>query len=72
MRIIGLDIHREFAEAVAVDDGNMQRLGRIGMARKQLDAFARSLRPSDHVVIEATGNTIAVAEVLGPHVERVV
>lgn len=72
MRIIGLDIHREFAEAVVVDDGNVKRLGRIGMARDQLAVFARSLRSSDHVVIEATGNTIAVAEVLGPHVERVI
>ena len=28
MRIIGLDIHRAFAEAVAWDDGKLQRLGR--------------------------------------------
>ena len=27
MRIIGLDIHRAFAEAVACDDGKLKRLG---------------------------------------------
>ena len=71
MRVIGLDIHREFAEAVALNEGSTKRLGRIGMTRPQLEDFARTLEPSDHVVIEATGNTTAVAEVLGIHVARV-
>jgi hypothetical protein len=31
MRIIGLDIHRAFAEAVAWDDGKLKRLGRVDM-----------------------------------------
>ena len=30
MRIIGLDIHRALAEAVAWDDGKLKRLGRVG------------------------------------------
>jgi len=34
IRIIGLDIHRVFAEAVMLDDGKLTRLGRIGMTRK--------------------------------------
>ena len=42
MRIIGLDIHRAFAEAVAWDDGKLKRLGRIDMRRHLLEAFARS------------------------------
>ena len=29
MRIIGLDIHRAFAEAVAWDDGKLKRLGAL-------------------------------------------
>ena len=33
MRIIGLDIHRAFAEAVAWDDGKLKRLGRVDMRR---------------------------------------
>src|SRR5829696_3480547 len=72
MRVVGLDIHRVFAEAVMLDDGGTVRLGRIGMTREHLDAFARKLRRDDHVVIEATGNATAVAEVIRPHVGRVV
>lgn len=56
MRIISLDIHRVFAEAVALEDREYRRLGRIGMTRDHLLAFAATLRPSDHVVGEATGN----------------
>ena len=33
MRIIGLDIHRAFAEAVAWDEGKLRRLGRVDMRR---------------------------------------
>ena len=72
MGIIGLDIHRVFAEAAAWERGSLIRLGRIEMRRDRLAAFARSLTHDDHVVIEATGNAAAVAEVLRPHVGRVV
>jgi transposase len=73
MRIVGLDIHRVFAEAVMLDGGSVIRLGRIGMTREHLVAFAQSqLTHDDHVVVEATGNASAVAEVLTPHVGRVV
>ena len=72
MRIIGLDIHRVFAEAVALQAGSLIRLGRIEMRRDRLAVFARSLTHEDHVVIEATGNAAAVAEVLRPHAGRVV
>jgi len=41
MRIVGLDIHRVFAEAVMLDDGVMKRLGRIGMTRDHLAAQKR-------------------------------
>ena len=44
MRIIGLDIHRAFAEAVAWDDGKLRRLGRVDMRRDLLTAFASSYR----------------------------
>ncbi|WP_201832660.1 IS110 family transposase [Microvirga zambiensis] len=72
MRIIGLDIHRAFAEAVAWQDGKLKRIGRIDMLRDQLTAFAASLSDTDVVVVEATGNAAAVAAVIGPHVKRVV
>ena len=55
MRIIGLDIHRAFAEAVAWDDGKLKRLGRVDMRRHLLEAFAQKLSKEDVVVVEATG-----------------
>ena len=39
MRIIGLDIHRAFAEAVAWDDGKLKRL-----ARRHAPAPSRGFR----------------------------
>lgn len=72
MRIIGMDIHRVFAEAVILEGGQIRRLGRIGMTRDHLEEFAKTLLPTDHVVLEATGNATAVAEILAPHVARIV
>ncbi len=72
MRVVGLDIHRVFAEALMLDDGKVVRLGRVSMTREHLGAFARTLAHDDHVVVEATGNAAAVAEVIAPHVGRVV
>ena len=51
MRVVGMDIHRVFAEAVMLDDGRAVRLGRIGMTREHLAAFARKPRRDDHVVV---------------------
>ena len=59
MRIVGLDIHRVFAEAVMLENGKTRRLGRVSMTRDHLAAFARALTSDDHVVIEATGNASA-------------
>lgn len=42
------------------------------MTRDHLAAFAATLRPTDHVVVEATGNATAVLEILAPKVARVV
>ncbi len=72
MRIIGLDIHRAFAEAVAWEEGKLRRIGRVDMRRELLTAFAEKLSPEDVVVVEATGNAAAVAGVIGPHVKKVV
>src|SRR3954471_15558774 len=72
MRVVGLDIHRVFAEAVMLEDGKTRRLGRVGITRDRLAAFARTLTQEDHAVVEATGNASAVAEVIRPHVGRVV
>jgi len=66
MRIIGLDIHRAFAEAMAWNDGRLRRLGRVIMRREPLEAFAKQLSRDDIAVIEATGNAASVAAVMGP------
>lgn len=73
MRIIGMDIHRVAAEVVSLLDGEIVKLGRVQMLRSKLEEFARrELTHDDHVVIEATGNAAAVAEVLLPYVDRIV
>lgn len=71
-RIIGLDIHRTFAEAVVWEDGRLSGMGRVEMTRAGLEAFGQRLDGSCEVVIEATGNAMAVARVLAPFVSRVV
>lgn len=42
------------------------------MTRSGLEGFARSLTNEDEVVVEATGNSIAVVRVLSPFVKRVI
>jgi transposase len=71
-RVIGLDIHRTFAEAVAWDEGRLVRLGRVDMTRTALEGFGKGLRGDDEVVVEATGNAMAVVRVLSPFVARVI
>lgn len=44
--------------------------GRTGLRRDELERFAEKLRATDHVVLEATGNTAAIVNVLRRHVAR--
>lgn len=39
--------------------------GRVEIARKHMEAFTKGLRPDGEVILEATGNAMDVAEVLG-------
>ena len=71
-RVIGMDIHRTFGEVVFWEDGRLRSEGRIDMTRSGLEGFGRTLRADDEVVIEATGNAMAVVRVLGPYVARVI
>lgn len=71
-RVIGMDLHRTFAEVVVWEDGRLRHAGRVDMTRSGLEGFARTLRADDEVVIEATGNAMAVSHLLRPHVARVV
>ena len=56
MRVIGLDIHRAFAEAVALEDGRLKRLGRVSMRRDLLEKFAAALWRA-HQGHRGTGST---------------
>jgi len=71
-RVIGMDIHRTFAEVVFWEEGKLRPAGRIGMTRAGLEGFGHSLGKEDEVVIEATGNAMAVVRVLSPFVARVI
>ena len=70
-RVIGMDIHRTFAEVVFWEDGRLRPHGRVDMTRSGLEGFARGLTKEDEVVVEATGNAMAVVRVLSPYVARV-
>ena len=72
MQAVGLDIHRNFAEAAQIRDGVASQLGRVELERNKVIAFAKRLGAEAEVVIEATGNTLAVAKLMAPHVKRVV
>ena len=71
-RVIGIDIHRTFGEVVIWEEGRLRHEGRIDMTRTALEGFGKSLQATDEVVIEATGNCMAVSRVLSPFVKRVV
>jgi len=69
---IGMDIHRVTAEAVALQEGAQEAWSNPNAA-EALEYFARKeLTHDDHAVIEATRNAAAVADLLAPHVDRVV
>jgi transposase len=71
-RVIGMDIHQTFAEVVFWEEGKLRPAGRVSMTQAGLEAFGRSLGKEDEVVIEATGNAMAVVRVLSPYVRRVI
>ena len=71
-RVIGMDIHRTFAEVVFWEDGRLRPHGRVDMTRSGLEGFGRTLSKDDEVVVEATGNAMAVVRVLSPYVARVI
>ena len=50
----------------------MRSGGRILVSQPGLARFAQGLREDDHVVLEATGNTVAIVNALTAQVDRVV
>jgi transposase len=71
-RSIGLDVHRDFCEVAIADGGRARSVGRIAATPEQLELFAQSLVATDRAVLEATGNALAIARILAPHVSEVV
>jgi transposase len=71
-RVIGMDLHRTFAEVVFWEDGRLRWHGRVDMTRAGLEGFGRSLGKGDEVILEATCNAMAVVRVLRPYVARVI
>ena len=73
MRVVGLDLSRTFAEIAYVEDGQVTAGGRVTLVHAALIEWAASqLRASDHVVLEATANTMAVVNAVRSRVARVV
>jgi transposase len=72
MRVIGMDIHRSFAQVSILESGQVIKELRIELERERLLQFARTLRREDEVVIEVTGNSAAVERLMRPYVKRVI
>jgi transposase len=72
VRYVGMDVHREFAQLAVVEDGVCRDEGRIGVTPEELRAWIDTLEPDDHVALEATGNSDAIAVLVAPRVARVV
>jgi transposase len=74
IRYVGLDVHKRVVEACLVDHaGQVVHRERFALNRQVLQVFATEvLRPADHVALEATTNSWAVADALRPHVAKVV
>jgi transposase len=71
-RCIGLDVHRDFAQVAIWQDGVVTQVGKFATTPEDVRAFADSLTSKDEVALEATGNTWAIATLLGSRAGRVV
>lgn len=72
-RCIGMDVHRDECEIAIWERGEVRSAGRIAARPEVLERFATTvLRPADEVALEATTGAGRVAEVIRPHVARVI
>ncbi len=72
MRVVALDVHRDFCEVVIGEADGLVMAGRVATSVAELERFGQKLRATDEVVLEATSNAVGIARVLRPHVGRVV
>jgi transposase len=70
-RSIGLDVHRDFCEVAAVTGARVTHWPRVSARPGPLLEFAEQLQPEDRVALEATGNALAIARIIRPHVAEV-
>ena len=70
-RFIGMDVHRDFCEVAIWDAGEVCQAPRVAARPEQLKEFAGQLRRTDRVAMEATGNALAIARIIEPHVASV-
>lgn len=71
MRIVGMDIHRSFAQVAILERGQITKELRVDLVHGHLVNFAKTLSVEDEVVIEATGNSAAVERLMRPYVKRI-
>jgi transposase len=71
MRVVGMDIHRSFAQVAILQDGQIIQEVRVDLIHGPLVDFAKTLSLEDEVVIEATGNSAAVERLMRPYVRRI-
>lgn len=73
-RYVGLDLHKKSMTYVILDEqGRRISAGQVAVNRESLRWFGEKiLQASDQVAVEATTNTWAVVELLGPFVEKIV
>jgi hypothetical protein len=71
MRVVGMDIHRSFAQVAILEDSQIKQELRVALVHHRLMEFARTRGPEDEIVFEATGNSAAVERLMRPQVKRV-
>ena len=72
MRFIALDVHRDFCEVAVAEGGEVRLAGRVQDGAGRARVVRAELGCDDEVVLEATGNALAIARIIEPHVARVV
>ena len=51
MRVIGLDVHRSFAEVAILENGTIQHAGRFKLEHRRVTAFGKTLKRVRRVVV---------------------
>jgi transposase len=74
VRFVGCDVHKRTAVfTILFEDGKVEATHTVAVSRETLARFAEHhLKSEDRLVMEATTNTWAVAEILRPHVDEIV